>query len=369
LIFLGIDKGTDQAIYLQKRSYCLQSKNKSSDLGRETNFNNQLSMPFEENGSEGSYALESSYLSCDKKSQIQEPLLANEEYNEKFNLKKTTSNAEFSAEIKEWQKSNEGNYIEYVIEFAYVGGKSWMLSKRYSDFLYVHSKILNSSEKDIPDLPPKIENRSPEQLDLRIRQLQQYLDQHLLRTPISQYILEFCELEGHGSQLFREISRKHIKNIELAVEDKQYKLTETGNVDTFFKVAIRIHSEEDDARMQVSNQFTYDTLQSFHTELKLIARMGDVDITCVGEFPSRTKEDGQKYLDQQLMISIEEYLRSFKDSSSILNLIIFKKLISDNIITELAEEEVDMLISKKKNRLFGSIRNDTDIFSGKLRCV
>jgi hypothetical protein len=55
LIFLGIDKGTDQAIYLQKRSYCLQRKN-NPDLGPDVNFKNQLSMPVEENGGEGSYA-------------------------------------------------------------------------------------------------------------------------------------------------------------------------------------------------------------------------------------------------------------------------------------------------------------------------
>jgi hypothetical protein len=55
LIFLGIDRGTDQAIYLQKRSYCLQRKNNKTELGADKNFKNQLSMPVEENSVEGSY--------------------------------------------------------------------------------------------------------------------------------------------------------------------------------------------------------------------------------------------------------------------------------------------------------------------------
>lgn len=104
---------------------------------------------------------------------------------------RTSSNIEFSAAIHEWKKSNEGNYIEFVIEFSYVGGESWKLNKRYSDFVYIHNKIMNSTEEDVPILPPKIENRSPDQLEQRMYQLQEYLNQYLVRYPINQLILEF----------------------------------------------------------------------------------------------------------------------------------------------------------------------------------
>jgi uncharacterized protein YihD (DUF1040 family) len=183
-------------------------------------------------------ALAISYKNNNDKAQIPIPIEADEEEDDKLDLNRASSNVEFTAEIREWQKSNEGNYIEYVIQFAYVGGKSWTLNKRYSDFVYVHNKIQDSTEEDIPKLPPKIENRSPEQLEIRMKQLQEYLNQHLFRYPISQHILEFCEFEGQGSLWFKEISRKHIKYIELVAEDKFYKLTNNGNVDTFFGITI-----------------------------------------------------------------------------------------------------------------------------------
>jgi hypothetical protein len=73
----------------------------------------------------------------------------------------------------------------------YVGGESWKLNKRYSDFVYIHHKIMNSNETNIPPLPPKIENRTAKQLKKRMYQLQEYINQFLVRYPINQLILEF----------------------------------------------------------------------------------------------------------------------------------------------------------------------------------
>lgn len=109
-----------------------------------------------------------------------------------YHSRKPSSNVEFNAIINEWKKSNEGGYIEFIIDFSFVGGgKKWRLNKRYSDFVYIHNKILNTSEKDIPKLPPKIENRSPELLEQRMYQLEEYLNAYLVRYPINPLILEF----------------------------------------------------------------------------------------------------------------------------------------------------------------------------------
>ena len=65
------------------------------------------------------------------------------------------------------------------------------MSKRYSDFVYIHNKILNSSEKVPPPLPPKIDGKSPEKLDRRMQQLEDYLNAYLVEYPINPLILEF----------------------------------------------------------------------------------------------------------------------------------------------------------------------------------
>jgi hypothetical protein len=54
LIFLGIDKGSDQTIYLQKRSESLQRKNKGIKRNDNPNFGNPFDLPIED-CSEGSY--------------------------------------------------------------------------------------------------------------------------------------------------------------------------------------------------------------------------------------------------------------------------------------------------------------------------
>lgn len=89
----------------------------------------------------------------------------------------------------------------------------WKLNKRYSDFVYIHNKLLNSCETNVPNLPPKIENRSPELLEKRMYQLEEYLNAYLTRYPINPIILEFCEFQDTGSPIFKELSHMSIKTI------------------------------------------------------------------------------------------------------------------------------------------------------------
>ena len=55
LIFLGIDKGTDQAIYLQKRAESLQRKNKGLKTEDSIVKGNPLDVPLEDSSSELSF--------------------------------------------------------------------------------------------------------------------------------------------------------------------------------------------------------------------------------------------------------------------------------------------------------------------------
>lgn len=231
--------------------------------------------------------------------------------------------------------------------------------------MYIHNKILNTSEKDIPKLPPKIENRSPELLEQRMYQLEEYLNAYLIRYPINPLILEFWEFSNTGSPIFRELTHMNIRSIDVTIPGKYYRLTETGTVDTYYEALIQIFPQEDQNPMQVKIQLTYDILKQFHSELKLIARMGDIDIRSIGDIPSTLKPNGEKYIDQEMMENIEEYLSRFQNNPSLLNLILFKKFIADNIIIDGHFEGDEKRKSENRRvNLLGSIRNENDMFNG-----
>lgn len=289
--------------------------------------------------------------------------LEREESKSDYKSRRASSNAEFNAAITGWKKSDEGDYIEFIIEFSFIGGgKKWKLNKRYSDFVYAHNKILNSPEKDIPKLPPKIENRNPEQLEMRRFQLEEYLNAYLDKYPINPIILEFCEFSNEGSQVFRELSHMYIKNCEFSIPGKYYKLTETRSVDTFYEAYVKIYNG-DDTPKEIKISLTYETLKQFQAELRLIARMGDVDIAKIGDIPYSTNVKGEKLLDQEMRSNIEEYLNRFQHNCSLLNLIIFKKLLSDNIILESNNSDNKRRQNEAAGlRLMGSIKDEETLF-------
>ena len=295
------------------------------------------------------------------------PLQENEEQKQEYRDRLWSSNAEVNATIKKYQKSNEGDYIEFILEISYIGGgRTWTLNKRYSDFVYVHNKILSSKETDIPKLPPKIDNRSPKLLESRKIQLETYLNLYLEKYPINPIILEFCEFANTGSPIFKELSHMYIKTIDCKVPDKYYKLTETNTADTFYQASIQIFPQNDQNPIQVKIQLTYQILKQFYLDLKLLASMGDIDISGLGEIPSKTTEKGQNKLDEEIMKDIEDYINRFQCNQSLLNLIVFKKLIADNVIDDSEFETEELRYSNKRAGfdVFGSITEEKDMFSG-----
>ena len=110
-----------------------------------------------------------------------------------FHSRKISSNIEINAIINEWRKSNEGEYIEYIIELSFGNGiNKWTVAKRYSDFVFIHNKMLVSTHDVIvPKIPPKIDGRDKQQLENRMIQLEEYLNSYLTQYPINPLILEF----------------------------------------------------------------------------------------------------------------------------------------------------------------------------------
>lgn len=146
---------------------------------------------------------------------------------------------------------------------------------------------------------------------------------------------------------------------------KHYKISETGAVDIFYEVIFEIYSQDDSAPKIVRVHLTYEILKHFHIDLKLIARMSDIDTISVGELPSNTQPTGEKILDHQMIENIEKYFDRFKDNASLLNLTVFKKLISDNAIdSDSKDEEEKRATNPKRLDLLRSIKNEKDIFSG-----
>lgn len=284
-----------------------------------------------------------------------------------FHSRKISSNTEINAIINEWRKSNEGEYIEYIIELSFGGGiNKWVIAKRYSDFVFIHNKMLVSNDNVVvPKIPPKIDVRDKQQLENRMIQLEEYLNAYLTQYPINPLILEFWEFENSGSQIFRELSKMNIKTIECSIPGKFYKLSHSGDVDTYFEAEIRIYPQDNLNPMQIKIQITYELIRQFHTDLKLISRMGDIDMSSQGDLPSLINSNGEKVLDQQMMENIEEYLNRLQNNPSLLNLIVFKKFISDNIILDGEFEWVDMkprYSNNKKLKVLGSIRDAEEMF-------
>lgn len=156
-------------------------------------------------------------------------LIGKPEENKFSHVRKTSSGLEFKAGITRWRESEGGDYIEYIIEFSStVGqGRTWEIVKRYSDFVYIHHEILESSSEHnyvIPKLPPKIENKSIDQLNLRMQQLEDYLNAHLSELPINPIILEFIEFKKPESELFNKLINMHIKEVELDILGKNIEM-------------------------------------------------------------------------------------------------------------------------------------------------
>lgn len=114
--------------------------------------------------------------------------------------------------------------------------------------------------------------------------------------------------------------------------------------------------------LQVKIQITYENLKCFHYDLKLISRMGDVDVSYIGDMPSEFSKSGRKKLDQELMQSIEEYLNRFSSNPSVLNLIVFKKFISDNVIID-GEIEEDKYFNERRDTFGSATGGDQDAFN------
>jgi len=115
-----------------------------------------------------------------------------EERKKAFHGRRASSGPELSAVINRWKESEVGDYIEFIIEFSYfVGNRKWEVAKRYSDFVYIHYQILSSNSGKVPPLPPKIDSRKVDQLNIRMQQLEDYINAHLSEYPINPIILEF----------------------------------------------------------------------------------------------------------------------------------------------------------------------------------
>ena len=225
--------------------------------------------------------------------------------------------------------------------------------------------LISTSDVVVPKIPPKIDGRDKMQLENRMIQLEEYLNSYLTQYPINPLILEFWEFENSGSQIFRELSRMDIKTIEWKIPGKFYKLSHSGDVDTYYEASIHIFPQNDQNPMQIKIQITYELIRQFHTDLNLIARMGDIDMTSLGDLPSLINSNGEKVLDQQMMENIEEYLNRLQNNPSLLNLIVFKKFISENIILDGEFELVEPKprnSNNKKLKVLGSIRNDDEMF-------
>jgi hypothetical protein len=56
------------------------------------------------------------------------------------NYQPKTDDNIFRVSINKWQKSRDGNYIEYIIEIEYLegNGSKWQVRKRYTEFVELH---------------------------------------------------------------------------------------------------------------------------------------------------------------------------------------------------------------------------------------
>jgi len=149
----------------------------------------------------------------------------------------------------------------------------------------------------------------------------------------------------------------HIKGVECEINGKCCELADSGAVITLFEANIDIFPYDEKEVLKVKVQFSYNVLKKFHNDLNQIANMGDIDISMIGKFPEKTKLHGEKIQDEEMMEMIQNYINTFQTNHSIVNLLLFKKLIMDIQI-----EESEDRTSPDKMNLFSSIRNAKDLF-------
>ena len=141
LKLMGIE-GKSQEEFIRKRKVLIKD-------GEEAKYN--ISYDY----SEQSMDLESSYINPSLK-QIEEGdneqsyISKNDEYKYKSTSsllllanKSSSGFIEYKASINQWRKSNEGNFIEYIIELTnFKGLEKKVTTKRYSDFVFIHELIM-----------------------------------------------------------------------------------------------------------------------------------------------------------------------------------------------------------------------------------
>ena len=129
--------------------------------------------------------------------------------------KSSSSFLEYKVSVNQWRKSNEGNYIEYVLELSnFKGLEKRSINKRYSDFVFFHDQLLKNVIEEVPQLPPKNLEKTDEALNLRMKQLEEYINLFFLQNPINPMLFEFLEITNSGSRVFQELSKLKISSIE-----------------------------------------------------------------------------------------------------------------------------------------------------------
>ena len=86
-------------------------------------------------------------------------------------------------------------------------------------------------------------------------------------------------------------------------------------------------------------------------------------ISSIGELPPCVNPNGSKVLDKDLMEHLQEYINRLSDNSSILNLILFKKFLADNVEDDIPEYEIQNN-DRDKNmlNLIRSVRGKSELF-------
>jgi hypothetical protein len=96
-------------------------------------------------------------------------------------------------QVKKWNHSNIGNFIEYEMTVQSLEGSRpiWVTNKRYTDFVKLHENLLPSFRQELvrkanlnmgqtgvlPALPAKISGQTDLELTSRQQQLENYMSQ------------------------------------------------------------------------------------------------------------------------------------------------------------------------------------------------
>ena len=224
--------------------------------------------------------------------------------------------------------------------------------------------LWNKATDEVPQLPPKNLEKTDESLNARMKQLEEYLNFYFLQNPINPNILEFLEVTNSGSQIFQELSKLKISSIDWIIGKWSYLLTESKKVEAVFESDMKIYPHEEFVPIFLTFTFTYEQIKEFNDDLKRISWLGDIDIRDLGELPSDINPNGIKVLDKDLMIQLQEYINRLKNNSSILNMILFKKFISDNYKENINDQDAEFINEDKKGKLnlMSSIRGKSDLF-------